>query len=141
MNTLWRLLTGLARALTLPPLRALGGLLAGMALPFARAAAGVSMIIAAVALAHDLGPAMATARNASVQSTAGFSPTSVMRHWEQLAPQSHKATRAFATQRMPQAWSLVAGIFALPAFVAFTGFALIFGYFGRRRRRVEIFAN
>ena len=135
MSKFWHYLLALARALTLPIVRAASGLMSALSLPLARGAAGVSLIIAAVALAHDIGPATAG-------RAAEFKPTVVLRHWDQLAPQSLKATRQFVTQRMPSwVWSAITGLLSLPTFAVFAGLSLVFGYFGRRRSRIEVFAN
>ncbi len=135
MGKFWQLIKTFARLVTLSPLRAVGGLLSALSLPIARGAAGVALIIAAVALAQDIG-------TSTVGRSAEFRPTAVVRHWEELAPQSFKATRQFVTLRMPPwVWSAIAGLFSLPTFAFFTGVAVVFGYFGRRRLRTEIFAN
>lgn len=135
MSYIWSTLTALARILTLPALRALGGMLSAVLMPVARGAAGVALVIAAVALAHDLGPT-------TIGRSSEFSPTSVMAHWQQVAPAALKATRTFVTSRMPSwVWSAISAPLTLPTFIFFTFLSGVFGYFGRRRHKVEMFAN
>jgi hypothetical protein len=135
MSYIWTTLNSLVRLLTLPALRALAGLMSTISYPLARAAAGIALIIAAVALAHDLGPA-------TVGRTSDFHATAVLTHWQQLAPESLLAASGFATKRLqPWVWSAATAPLKLPTFIVFAVLGAVFGYLGRRRQRVEIFAN
>ena len=135
MASLMRFLANLLRVLTLPLLRAVGGVAWTLAIPAMRALAGVFLIVAAVALASDAGPV-------STGAQKSFQPTAVVAHWQQIAPASLEGTRDFLTKRTkPWVWDAFSAPLRLPAFVFFGGLGLVFGYFGRRRRRVEIFVN
>ena len=117
------------------PLRAIGDVMWTLAMPTFRGLAGVMLVIAAVALASDLGPL--TSKGAK-----NFHPTTVIGHWQQTAPASLEATRTFFTKRTkPWIWDALSTGLALPTFVFFVGCGLAFGYLGRRRRNVEIFVN
>lgn len=125
----------LARVLTLPLLRGIGGILLTLMVPVLRALAGVCFIAAAVAFASDIG-------TTSVGSGRRIEPTAVVKHWQQIAPESLEGTRSFLTTRTrPWVWDAFSAPLRLPTFVFFTVVALLFGYLGRRRNRVNIFAN
>lgn len=135
MRWLRRLLAGTFRLLVLGPLRWLWGAAAGLAAPAARALAGVSLVVAAVALADDIGPV-------TVGAPAGFTATSVVGHWQKLAPASHATARTMVTRTVGSAtWGVLTAPLAVPTFVAFTLLGALLGFLGRRRRQVEIFAN
>ena len=135
MTALKRLLTALLRITALPFLRAVGGLLWSITVPTFRVLAGVCLIVAAVALASDAGPAM-------MGGPMRLQPTTVLTHWENSAPASLESAHGFIVNRMrPWIWDAASAPLKLPAFVFFTGLGLAFGYLGRRRRLVAIFAN
>lgn len=135
MASVMRALASLTRLLTLPVLRALGGVLATLAVPVSRAMAGVCLIIAAVALASDMGPVSFTRQN-------GFEPTAVIRHWQQIAPASLEGVHTFLIKRTrPWIWDAFSAPLRLPSFVFFAVLCLLFGYLGRHRQRINIFAN
>lgn len=134
LRRIWRALATGARTLALAPLRAIGDGLSWIARPLARGIAGAALILAAVAFAHDLGPSL-IARRVEVK------PTTVIIHWQQLAPVSYKATRSFLTQRAQPVWDTTAAVLSLPAFAWCVAIALVMGHLGRRRDQVDIFAN
>jgi hypothetical protein len=128
-------LASLARILTLPVLREIGGILLTLTVPVLRALAGVFLIVAAVALASDLGTVTTGGR-------ARIEPTSVITHWQQIAPASLEDARSFLTKRTrPWVWDAFSAPLRLPAFAVFALLGLIAGYIGRRRNRVNIFSN
>ena len=128
-------LFGLARGLTLPVLRAIGSLLFSLTVPVLRASAVVCLIIAAVALASDLGT-FSTATPGSMKTT------SVIQHWQTMSPITLDTTRTFLTRRMrPWVWDAFSTPLKLPAFGFFSLLGLVVGYLGRRRQRINIFAN
>lgn len=130
-----RLLAALARAIVLPPLRAILNLASALVRPVARTLSAVALVVAAVALAHDLGPI-------TIGRPSEFKSTPMMSHWQTLAPKTAETTRAFVNQRLPSwVWGAISGLLALPTFVAFTLLAMVLALVGRQRRRVEIFAN
>ena len=135
MTALKHLPGALMRMTALPVLRAIGGVTWTLALPTFRALAGVCLIVAAVALAADAGPA---GNGGAVR----LQPTAVLTQWEQIAPASLEATRGFVVSRIrPWVWDAISAPLRLPAFVFFAGLGLAFGYVGRHRRHVAIFAN
>jgi hypothetical protein len=134
LTSLMRFIARFLRLAT-APLRAIGDVMWTLAVPTFRALAGVMLVIAAVALASDLGPlTSAGAKN--------FHPTTVINHWQQTAPASLESTRTFFTKRTkPWIWDALSTGLRLPTFVFFVGCGLAFGYLGRRRTSVEIFIN
>ncbi len=135
MASLMRMLASLARLLTLPLLRAVGGVLVTIAVPLSRALAGICLIVAAVALASDMGPG-------SLSRQRSFEPTAVIENWHQLAPASLETVQSFLVNRTrPWIWNAFSAPLRLPSFVFFTVLGLLFGYLGRHRQRVNIFAN
>ena len=130
-----RAIKGFFRLLTFPLLGAAGDVLWTLAIPAFRALAGVMLIIAAVALASDLGPVSTT-------GLGNFHATAVIGHWQQMAPDSLDAIKTFLTTRTrPWVWDAVSSTLHLPAAAFFVGVGLMFGYLGRHRRSVEIFVN
>jgi hypothetical protein len=135
MASLIRFAKNVFRATTLPLLRAVGGIGWTLTVPTFRALAGVFLIVAAVALASDLG-------SLTTGGKRNFQPTPALTHWQQTAPTSLGAIKAFFTQRMrPWIWDAFSAPLRLPTFVFFTCLGAIFGYLGRRRRHVNIFVN
>lgn len=125
----------LLRGLTLPLLEGTGGVLATLAIPTLRGLCGVCFIVAAVALASDLGTAPSGGARA-------FTPTPALRHWQSVAPQSLEGTRSFLIKRTrPWVWDAVSAPLRMPTFAFFSLLGLVFGYLGRRRTGVNIFAN
>ncbi len=134
MAWLMRAVTGLARLLTLPLLRGLGGVLLTLTIPTLRALAAVCLVVAAVALASDAGT--------TTGGRGTFQSTTVLTHWQSLAPTSLEGTKTFLTKKMrPWVWDAASAPLRLPAFAFFAGLGLFFGYLGRHRRQVEIFVN
>ncbi|MGH8337791.1 MAG: hypothetical protein ACRETL_13435 [Gammaproteobacteria bacterium] len=130
-----RFFTALIRMTALPALRAAGGLIWTILVPTFRALAGVSIVIAAIALASDTGP---------IDASGGvhLRPTSVLADWQSLAPAALDATHRFVVKRMqPWVWEALSAPLTLPSFVVFLVLGLILGYLGRHRRQVAIFAN
>ncbi len=124
-----------AHVLTVPLLRGIGGILSTLAIPVSRGLAGVCLIVAAVALASDLG-------TATMGGQRKIEPTSVVRHWQTFGPNSMEQTRSFLNKRTrPWVWEAFSTPLRMPAFVFFTLLGMVFGYLGRRRHRVNIFAN
>jgi hypothetical protein len=124
-----------AHGLAMPLLRAIGGILATLTIPVLRGLAGVCLIVAAVALASDMG-------TATMGGQRSIEPTPVVRHWQTFGAHSLELTRSFLTKRTrPWVWEAVSTPLRMPTFVFFTLLGLAFGYLGRRRYRVNIFAN
>lgn len=125
----------LAHVLTMPLLRGIGGILATIAIPVLRGLAGVCLIVAAVALASDMG-------TATMGGQQRIEPTSVVRHWQTFGTHSLEQTKSFLNKRTrPWVWEAFSTPLRMPSFAFFTLLGLFFGYLGRRRQRVNIFAN
>jgi hypothetical protein len=69
--------------------------------------------------------------------------TPLAKHVTDIFPQAlASARRSVATATHPAVWDLgVAPLLALPGWVSFTALACLAGWFGRRRRRINIYAN
>ena len=135
MAAMIRFFMTVVRTVALPPLHAVAGILTTFTIPTFRALAGTFLIVAAVALASDIGPITSS-------GAKSFHATIVVSHWQQIAPSSLDATVAFFTKReRPWVWDAFSAPLRLPTFVFFTVLGAIFGYLGRRRHRVNIFVN
>jgi hypothetical protein len=93
------------------------------------------LLLAAVALVYD--------GTRTLAGGAGLVTTSLIEHWQTLAPVSLESTKAFVTRRLsPELWDpVVMSALRLPAWLALGGLGLIFGYIGRKKRAVNVFAN
>ncbi|MFM2423300.1 MAG: hypothetical protein RL291_1830 [Pseudomonadota bacterium] len=101
---------------------------------YIRFLAGVFLLIAVFAIAADV--------TRSMQGN-GLVLTPMISHWERLSPTSLKTFEGLVTRSAgPAFWSLgVRRFLTVPAAVIFLGLGLLTGYLGRRRRRVNIYAN
>ncbi|MDX2203905.1 MAG: hypothetical protein NW223_14225 [Hyphomicrobiaceae bacterium] len=94
--------------------------------------AGVFLLVAAFA-----GIADATHSAAG----KGLVMTSLLEHWSRMAPQTLVAAQA-SLRRVPLAWDVVVKpALSIPAWMFFIVLAGLFAWGGRRRSRVNIFAN
>lgn len=92
------------------------------------------LLVAAIALATDATRAY---------WTGGSIATPLAKHVNDLAPKALTAAKlAVGGATHPLVWhTMLEPILALPAWVSFTILAMIVGWVGRRRRRINIFAN
>lgn len=98
----------------------------------ARILAGLFLLIALFAIVTDV-----TRSNAAHAVVI----TSLLDHWRALAPQGLAAAQASA-RRVPLLWEVVIRPpLLVPAWALFGGIGLLFAWFGRRRTKVNIFAN
>ncbi len=97
--------------------------------------ASLFLLIAVVALVADATP--------GTHEGNKFVATSLAKHWVDLAPSTLESTKAgVARHTFPWVWdSVIAPILAVPTFVLFGLLALLTGYLGRRRHRVDIYIN
>jgi hypothetical protein len=96
----------------------------------------VFLLLAVVAATADL-------TRAHQQQLAHTTFTSIGKHWEDLAPQSLKAARTTVQTKVSSfVWDpLISSVIGLPAWVSFGGLGRFCLYVGRRRRRIDIYAN
>lgn len=98
----------------------------------ARLLAGLFLLIAILAAVTDL-----TRSNAAHAVVI----TSLLEHWRALAPQGLAAAQASA-RRVPLLWDFVIRPpLLIPAWAFFAVLGLLFAWLGRRRSKVNIFAN
>lgn len=103
-------------------------------MPALRFFGGVFLLIAAVILIADL-------TNARDITTAGFS-VSLATHWAKLAPSSLAASQKSLQAISPFLWDpLARTLLKLPAWAWFGLIGALMAWFGRRRRRIDIFVN
>ena len=77
------------------------------------------------------------------QGTASFHATSLGKHWADLAPSTLESAKAGVSRAtLPWVWdTIIAPALAVPTFLFFGVLALLSGYAGRRRHRVDIYIN
>jgi hypothetical protein len=97
--------------------------------------AGLCALVALLAFVTDLTPALS--------SDAPFRGTTVAEHWKSLIPASFEgAKRSVTASPVSFLWALaIEPVLNGTSFIVLSLFALLFGYIGRRRRRIKIFAN
>jgi hypothetical protein len=104
-------------------------------LVFFRFLAATLLLVAAIAAVYDATRTLA--------GGSGLVVTSVLEHWQTLAP-SLLSTAEGAVKRAthPLVWTAGIGrLLSLPTWAVFATLGLLFAYAGRRRRRVNVFAN
>jgi hypothetical protein len=98
--------------------------------------AGLLLLIAVIAAIYD-GTRMLESKNGEIIMTT------LGEHWSKVAPVSLKNAQA-AVRRYshPLLWDgLIQRLLQLPTWAVFGTLGLFVGYLGRRRRRVNVFAN
>lgn len=96
--------------------------------------AGVLLLVAVIAAVYDGTRSLAA---------GSFVTTSLLEHWSKLAP-ALLATAQGAVRRAthPLVWDVgVVRLLRVPAWALLGGLGLLIAYVGRRRRRVNVFAN
>ncbi|HWB47232.1 MAG TPA: hypothetical protein VG900_17505 [Hyphomicrobiaceae bacterium] len=103
-------------------------------LGFLRFLAGVMLLVAVLAGVYDATRSMAADR---------YLATSCLDHWSHIAPDNLAKVRTLVRRNVaPAAWDAgIVKVLELPAWALFGGAGLLLGYAGRRRRRVNVFAN
>lgn len=93
------------------------------------------LVLGIIALVSDLTPRVGATRPALF--------TSVSQQWSDMAPTSLAATQKLVRNGAhPLVWDLMfRPLLALPTWLLFAAIGGILGFFGRRRRRVQIFTN
>jgi hypothetical protein len=98
--------------------------------------AGLALLIAVIALVFD-------STRMLPGGGSGIGVTSLGEHWGKLAPSTLKSAQT-AVQRYshPLVWdALIGTVLRLPTWIVFGLVGALFAYAGRRRRRVNIYAN
>src|SRR5471030_1144360 len=103
-------------------------------LAFFRFLAGTFLLIAVIAAVYD---------GTRSFGTGGVAMTSLIEHWSRIDPTVLSAAQsALARATHPLVWELgLRKLLGVPAWAAFAALGLLFAYAGRRRRRVNVFAN
>lgn len=106
-----------------------------VALVALRIAARVLLVVALLALVSDGTRTLAT--------DGGLVVTSFLEHWTDLAPASLETVkRTLSLKVHPALWdSILARLFALPAWLVLGVTAVILSYAARKRRRLNVYAN
>jgi hypothetical protein len=99
-----------------------------------RFVASVLLLIAVIALVYD---------GTRTLAGGGTVVTSTGEHWSKLAPASLKAAQgAVRRYSHPLVWdTFISRLLMLPAWALLGGLGVLFAYAGRRRRRVNVYAN
>jgi hypothetical protein len=99
-----------------------------------RALAWVLLLIATIALVNDI---------TRSSLTGNMVLTSTLVHWKSFAPQSLAAFINFVQRSVhPLVWDpLTVRLLILPAWLTFGAFGIACALLGRKKRRVNIFAN
>ena len=65
----------------------------------------------------------------------------LLEHWSKLAPAGLSSFQSFVG-RVPFLWTVaVKPVLSIPAWLIFGWLGMMFAYFGRRRRKTNVFAN
>ena len=104
-------------------------------MPVLRFIASLFFLVAVIALVADA--------TKPLSGLGPFAATPVAKHITDFAPATLQAAKgAISSATAPWVWDYgIAGILRIPTFVLFGVLGLIAGYAGRRRRRVNIYAN
>lgn len=98
----------------------------------ARILAGLFILIAVLAVVTDV-----TRSNAAHTVVI----TSLLEHWGKLAPHGLAAAQASA-RRIPLLWDyMLRPVLLIPGWGLFGALGVLFAYLGRRRTKVNVFAN
>jgi hypothetical protein len=96
--------------------------------------AGTFLLIAVIAAVYDGTRSLAT---------GGLAMTSLLEHWSRIAPGVLAAAQSgLARVTHPLVWEMgLRQLLLVPAWVVFAVLGFLCAYAGRRRRRVNVFAN
>ena len=97
--------------------------------------ASLFLLIAVIALVADATPVS--------HGSGSFTATSFAKHWGDLAPSTlQSAKEGVSRATFPWVWdTIIVPVLAVPTFLLFGVLALLSGYAGRRRHRVDIYIN
>lgn len=97
--------------------------------------ASLFLLVAVVAFIADA--------TALFQGTGSILGTSFQQHWQDVAPGTFAAVKAAIQSATGSlVWGgIIAPLIALPTYLLFGLLAVVSGYFGRRREKINIFVN
>lgn len=100
-----------------------------------RVAARPLLLAAVIALVYD--------GTRTLAGSSGIVTTSLVEHWQTLAPASLEAARTAITRRLhPWLWdSAILPLLRFPAWLVLGGLGLALSYIGRKRQSINVFAN
>src|SRR5262245_46338626 len=103
---------------------------------FLRFLAGVLLLVAGIAAIYDGTRALESGR-------PNYTMRSLGEQWSKVAPTSHKIAQAYVKRYThPLIWDgLIQRLLLLPTWAVFGSLGLVAAYAGRRRRRVNVYAN
>jgi hypothetical protein len=100
-------------------------------MPVLRFSAGLLILAAAITLVRDASPWLA--------GIGPFQAKSLMQHWTELSPRTLTALRSSVGGSV---WQLViAPLLGLPTVLTAVVLAVAIGWLGRRRRKINVYAN
>ena len=99
-----------------------------------RALAWLLLLVAVIVLVNDV--TRAAGGNGSVMATS-------LSHWKQTSPASFASAAAFVQKSLhPKLWDpVIVRLLMLPMWVLLGALGLLFAVLGRKKRRINIFAN
>lgn len=97
--------------------------------------AGLLLLAAVIAFIDDATP--------WISSFGPFAVTPLGTHWQEIAPNSLEAARqAVGGSAVAFVWDgVIAPLLRIPTFALFGFLGALFGWLGRHRKRVNVFAN
>lgn len=102
-------------------------------LAFFRFLGALFLLIAVIAGVYDATRSMAADRLVTA---------SLLEHWTAIAPTLLNSTQAAVKRAHPMLWDAGLGqLLQLPAVLVFLALGVLLAYAGRRRRRINVFAN
>ena len=104
-------------------------------MPVLRFITGLLLLAAVVTLVSDA--------NGWLMGSGPFRAKSLLQHWTEISPKSLAAFRgSVSAATSPKLWDgLVAPAFAIPTSLLFMVAGIVCGWLGRRRRRIDVYAN
>jgi hypothetical protein len=103
-------------------------------LAFFRFLAGTCLLIAVIAAVYDGTRSLAA---------GSLATTSLLEHWSRIAPALLASAQSGVGRALhPLVWDMgLRRLLLMPAWAAFAALGVLFAYAGRRRRRINVFAN
>ena len=104
-------------------------------MPVLRFLASLFLLVAVITLAADITPRLSGA--------GAFTPTSLAKHWADIAPATLASAKAhIGSATAPAVWDfIIQPLISMPTFLLFGVLGVLSGYAGRRRHKVNIYIN